>query len=204
MLPKKYRKKPVVIEAIQFVVTKEIPCKFGIAKDYNLSEISKFMDNMLHVPTVPNGTPEGRTYIEIPTLEGIMEANVGDYIIKGIKGEFYPCKPDIFEATYEDVSDEPESTQKTGLNFGQALDRLKQGFKVARSGWNGKGMFIVYQKGYPQGIPCNVQTAKAWGMNEGDLFKCEPYLQMRMATGSHFMYTPNTLDVLSDDWEIVD
>jgi len=97
-----------------------------------------------------------------------------------------------------------KSTKKTGLNFGQALDALKRGFKVARSGWNGKGMFIVYQKGYPQGIPCNVQTAKAWGMNEGDLFKCEPYLQMRMATGSHFMYTPNTLDVLADDWQIVE
>ena len=94
-------------------------------------------------------------------------------------------------------------TQKTGLNFGQALDALKKGFKVARSGWNGKGMFIVHQKGYPQGIPCNAQTAKAWGMSEGDLFKCEPYLQMKMATGSHFMYTPNTLDVLADDWEVV-
>ena len=97
-----------------------------------------------------------------------------------------------------------ESTQKTGLNFGQALDRLKQGYKVARSGWNGKGMVIVYQKGYPQGIPCNAQTAKAWGMSEGDLFKCEPYLQMKIATGSHSMYTPNTLDVLAEDWEVVD
>ena len=103
MLPKKYRKKPVVIEAIQFVVTKEITCKFGIAKEYNLSEITNFVDSIILVPTVPNDTPEGRTYIEIPTLEGTMEANVGDYIIKGIAGEFYPCKPDIFKATYEEV-----------------------------------------------------------------------------------------------------
>ena len=42
-------------------------------------------------------------YIEIETLEGYMKASFGDYIIKGIKGEFYPCKPDIFEATYEEV-----------------------------------------------------------------------------------------------------
>jgi len=97
-----------------------------------------------------------------------------------------------------------EAYRKTnGMTFGLAIEAMKQGFKVARSGWNGKGMFIVYQKGYPQGIPCNAQTAKAWGMTEGDLFKCEPYLQMKMATGSHFMYTPNTLDVLADDWEIV-
>ena len=102
-MAKKYRKPPVVIEAIQFVVTKEIPCKFGMAKEYNVSEISKFMDSILHIPTVPNDTPDGRTYIEIPTLEGNMEANVGDYIIKGVNGEFYPCKPDIFNKTHEEV-----------------------------------------------------------------------------------------------------
>jgi hypothetical protein len=39
--------------------------------------------------------------LHIPTLEGDMNASVGDYIIKGVQGEFYPCKPDIFEATYE-------------------------------------------------------------------------------------------------------
>ena len=59
------------------------------------------------------------------------------------------------------------------MNFGCAIEALKHGMKVARKGWNGKGMFIVYQKGYPQGIPCNKQTAEAWGMNEGDLFRCE-------------------------------
>lgn len=47
--------------------------------------------------------------IEIPTLEGTMRADVGDWIIKGVKGEFYPCKPDIFEATYEAVL-EPVAT----------------------------------------------------------------------------------------------
>ena len=40
-------------------------------------------------------------YIEIDTLEGTMRANLGDFIIKGVQGEFYPCKPDIFEQTYE-------------------------------------------------------------------------------------------------------
>lgn len=97
----KYRKKPVVIEAIQFVIIKEIPCKFGIHKETNSMEIAEFMKQPLHVTTTPNETREGRVYIKIPTLEGIMEANIDDYIIKGIKGEFYPCKPDIFEKTYE-------------------------------------------------------------------------------------------------------
>jgi len=44
--------------------------------------------------------------LKIFTLEGSLTASVGDWIIKGVKGEFYPCKPDIFEATYEEVSDE--------------------------------------------------------------------------------------------------
>jgi len=43
--------------------------------------------------------------IKIHTLEGVMTANIGDYIVKGIKGEFYPCKPDIFAETYEPVND---------------------------------------------------------------------------------------------------
>ena len=47
----------------------------------------------------------GSTNLEIKTLEGCMIANIGDWIIKGVKGELYPCKPDIFEATYETVGD---------------------------------------------------------------------------------------------------
>ncbi len=89
------------------------------------------------------------------------------------------------------------------LNFGAAIELLKSGKRVARSGWNGKGMFIVYQKGYPQGIPCNKQTADAWQLNEGDLFKVEPYLQIRMVNGSHAMWVPSVNDVLADDWVIV-
>lgn len=49
-------------------------------------------------------------YLKIETLEGIMKASVGDYIIKGVNGEFYPCKPDIFEKTYERVIDETDKT----------------------------------------------------------------------------------------------
>lgn len=83
----KYRKKPVVISAFQF------PYPFdeqdGSFEKWYLSNGLKdfFFDE--------NGD------MNIETLEGIMKAGPGDYIIKGIKGEFYPCKPDIFEATYE-------------------------------------------------------------------------------------------------------
>ena len=90
------------------------------------------------------------------------------------------------------------------FDFGEALRLLKQGKKVARKGWNGKGQFVVYQKGYPNGIPCNKQTAEAWGLNEGDLFRCEPYLQIRTADGSHAMWSPSISDCLAEDWEVVE
>ncbi len=80
----KYRKKPVVIEAVQYK-----------GKE-NYDEICEFVGMylvMTHFDTYQ--------VLIIPTLEGEMRADKGDYIIKGIKGEFYPCKPDIFEETYE-------------------------------------------------------------------------------------------------------
>lgn len=90
------------------------------------------------------------------------------------------------------------------MDFGKALETLKAGKRVTRKGWNEKGLSVVYQKGYPQGIPCNKQTAKAWGMNEGDLFKCEPYLQISTVDGSHAMWVPSIRDCLADDWEVVE
>ena len=85
----KFRKKPVVIDAIQFTGS-------------NFKEIKEFMMEAYY------SYYAHRDSIPIHTLEGIMEANVGDWIIKGIKGEFYPCKPDIFEETYVLVEDENE------------------------------------------------------------------------------------------------
>jgi len=78
-----YRKKPVVIEAIQLV-------------DENLVQLLEFCgDKIKSHPMIG---------VVIETLEGDMLASKGDYIIKGVKGEFYPCKPDIFEMTYELVN----------------------------------------------------------------------------------------------------
>lgn len=82
----KYRKKPVVIEAFQFD---------GTLKTAN--EIQEWAG--AHKVWV---RPDGEfAQIIVPTLEGKMRANPGDWIIRGVKGEFYPCKPDIFEATHE-------------------------------------------------------------------------------------------------------
>jgi hypothetical protein len=81
---KKYRKKPVVIEAVRWT-------------GENYEEIAKFMDYKDIDDT------EGGAVLIIETLEGDFRASVGDWIIKGITNEFYPCKPDVFSKTYEEV-----------------------------------------------------------------------------------------------------
>lgn len=78
-----YRKKPVVIEARQY------------AKD-NVEELLDWIIENGHEATFHGA-------FQIHTLEGVHRADVGDYIVKGIKGEFYPCKPDIFEASNEPI-----------------------------------------------------------------------------------------------------
>ena len=83
------------------------------------------------------------------------------------------------------------------------ISKIEPETLLFRHGWNGKGMVVVDQKGYPNGIPCNMQTAKAWGLNEGDLFKCEPYLQIKMTNGSHAMWVPSINDILAEDWDYI-
>lgn len=77
-----FRKKPVVIEAVQWTGS-------------NADEISAFSKKAVRVSSGEMPT------LTVPTLEGTMRADVGDWIIRGVKGEYYPCKPDIFAATYE-------------------------------------------------------------------------------------------------------
>lgn len=79
---KNFKKKPVIIEAVQFTGD-------------NVDFIKEFTN---YNSSICNGE------LNIHTLEGNMIASVGDWIIKGVKGEFYPCKPDIFESTYEEVN----------------------------------------------------------------------------------------------------
>lgn len=89
---KKYRKKPVVIDAIVYKGVESIP------------EAQEFVGDSFKIGS---SSTDGKRYtmavVFIETLEGNMYISKGDYIIKGVQGEFYPCKPDIFEATYEEV-----------------------------------------------------------------------------------------------------
>ena len=82
--PERFRKKPVVIEAMCWDGSEESQ---RAIVNWSNGKVSGWFDD--------------RYFLNVGTLEGDMRADVGDWIIKGIKGEFYPCKPDIFETIYE-------------------------------------------------------------------------------------------------------
>lgn len=87
----KYKKKPVVIDAVQW-------------NGKNFDEVMNFMQEFHGHKRAYEDAEEGAIksgIISIRTLEGVMSASTNDWIIKGVQGEFYPCKPDIFEKTYE-------------------------------------------------------------------------------------------------------
>ena len=92
--PKKFRKKPVTIEAMHFSKGS------GPGIGY---EIAAWCGGRFNTDVKPSDHTDVRYTISIPTLEGVMTADEGDWIIRGVAGEFYPCKPEIFEATYEEV-----------------------------------------------------------------------------------------------------
>lgn len=96
----KYRKRPIEIEAVQWTGDNvdEVLALVPLAKD---GEFDLPNDDMYVKPGIGHMPSQGKLYI--PTLEGTMTANLGDWIIRGVKGELYPCKPDIFEQTYEAV-----------------------------------------------------------------------------------------------------
>ena len=98
----KFRKKPVVIDAIQYT-------------KFNKEEIDSFVGKVLEMnieseTAYEAGIAPPMFSLNIQTLEGVMKAQEGDWIIKGVSGEFYPCKPDIFEKTYEPAPEGEKAT----------------------------------------------------------------------------------------------
>lgn len=96
----KYKKKPVIIEAVKFICGSEVPVMnfLGLTEKYRKDVQRMYYEN--DVAKIEIFQPEVSSLF-IKTLEGELKASNGDYIIKGVNGEFYPCKPDIFEKTYE-------------------------------------------------------------------------------------------------------
>lgn len=172
-----YTKKPVTVEAVQF---------------------NKIGDH----PAVEAGFGEGFC---IEGRQGFVGVKPGDWIIAERDGKgFYPCAPDVFEATYAPAM----AADDAGLTFGEALDALKLGQRVCRSGWNGKGMWLALS-GVIGGR--RVDADKFWSPHNeafarenGGSATVLPCITMKTATGEILMgWLASQTDMLADDWMVV-
>jgi hypothetical protein len=192
----KFRKKPVVIEATQWFKDGDHPAVKVWNKDGHV---------------YPNGTPL------IDTLEGELRVSPGDWIITGVKGEHYPCKPDIFEATYETAGgDAPPKARIVGgvamadqFDFGLAIHALKNGERVARRGWNGKGMWLAYTPGSEvlreHVKPGHALSKIAAEFPEAPSLAIGGHIDMRAADGTLVVgWLASQTDMLAEDWLIVE
>lgn len=184
----KYKKKPIIIEAVKW--------------DGNrVSEVTDWISEALDKMVIIRYGNE----VRVKTLEGVMKVSPGDYIIKGVNGELYPCKPEIFEKTYETVNE-----NKDFMCFGDAIEVLKQGGAIRRKGWNGKGLFVIKQ--VPAHIESDVipkmqslpQSAKDIILNgKGFIDYTSQCLIYNENTGRADSWVPSISDVFAEDWEIV-
>ena len=191
----RYVKKPIAIEAVKW-------------KGFNNDEIKDFAGDNVKIEVIREGDADRGIPpcidCSIKTLEGVMKANVGDYIIKGVNGEFYPCKQDIFEKTYDKADD------SSVMCFGDAIEVLKQGGTVRRSGWNGKGLMVFKQ--VPAHIDSDIipkmqslpQSAKDLILkSKGFIDYTSQCLIYNENTGRADSWVPSISDVFAEDWEIV-
>lgn len=259
----KFRKKPVVIEAITF-------------EEFVAFAKETTQEPHWHIPYQGvNITQENEERYIIPTLEGNHNFTPEDMLITGVQGEIYPCKKDIFEATYEAFEEvtfgltfqAAETLLKRGncialpewggfwfieiktgktlvltkegiivdtpweefkkcndwkvvvpnpeqekilydyfnpikkLSFGQAIEALKQGKKVARTGWNGLGMFLYL-------VPGSVFKVNREPLlslyEEGVELTYRPHIDLKTADGSIATWSPSGSDALAEDWIILE
>jgi hypothetical protein len=142
-----YRKKPVTIEAVQF-------------DGLNPTEIKDFVGKNCEVEIYDNEVTPPIARIIIHTLEGDMEVSKGDFVIKGVKGEFYPCKPDIFEQTYESVEKQDslaleEAAEEYASNSTGFIDMTAYRAFIAGAKWLSK-----------QGYSFEYVIQYAWGVSD--------------------------------------
>jgi hypothetical protein len=145
---------------------------------------------------VVEATPETRGEFEVKEGRKVGGIHHGEGYRVTYDGGYQSWSPKtVFDEAYRPI---------TEMTFGLAIEALKKGHKIARSGWNGKDMYVVYQKGYPDGIAVNKNTAEAYGVPEGTIMKFRPYMQLKTAQNDCAMWAPSGSDALAEDWMIVE
>lgn len=177
----------------------KLPVEIEAFKTWANWFIESCPDNPTYPEWLQDAIDDGAVYLGgdmndvfIKTLEGEHKATDGDYIIQGIKGELYPCKPDIFEASYKPV-------RTTELSYSEALVLMKDGKKLTRKHWNVKGLWVEMQ--FPD------EHSKM----------TKPYLFMNAPNGTtdhwgddadpvcdRVPWRPSNTDENQNDWEIVE
>lgn len=181
-----YFNKPVAVQAIQWTGN-------------NLSEIFDHLVSIKAEHAVQLTYSEFKEAVEAAgnsllclTPNGTIYASVGDFIVFQSADDFYPVKPEVFRNKYQ--------TGTTGLCFSQALVHLKNGGRVARAGWNGKGMFIFKVNG-SRFITNREPLLSILG--EGTEVQYQTHYDMKTADGSIVPWLCSQSDMDAEDWEIV-
>ncbi|MER5649653.1 MW1434 family type I TA system toxin [Streptosporangium sp. NPDC002524] len=130
--------------------------------------------------------------------EALREVTGQQWLLRGAG----PTVPLVYKLAQQEQARQEQA--RTGGGFGAALEQLRAGRRVAREGWNGHGMFVVLQKGYPDGIPINKNTAEATGMVEGTVCAFRPYLMMKTANDEFVPWVASQSDLLAEDWAVVE
>lgn len=179
----KFRKKPVVIEAYQWKESDALNLR-GNGWPQWLIDATRSNEGE---DQIVSQSFDG--YATIKTLEGEMRADIGDWIIRGVKGELYPCKPDIFAATYESAD-----IDLNAADFSDALMWLKEGKRVQRAGWNAGGQWVrMWSQPY---------AAHTW-KDDDFCYAVEPGLVLKNAQNQLVQWVPSMGDLMATDWRVV-
>lgn len=146
--------------------------------------------------------------VEAPRRSRVADAEPGWYLVRYDGGYLSASPGEIFEEGYTEIdADLPEMNLRLrGGSFGWALDRLKAGHRVARSGWNGKGMWIALGEGHPN-LPADYfwnRHARTFAGQNGGVAEVLPYILFKTADGKILMgWLASQSDMLAEDWELV-
>lgn len=157
-------------------------------------------DNAMQYQRKPAQTEAVRA-VEDTTVEsnhGPIPVKAGEWIITN-GDEQYPCTDEEFRKRHI-----MNAKPCLFVDLGWALEQLRAGHRVRRTGWNGTGMFLVRQAGYPQGIGANANTANAFGVSEGSAMRFRPYIVISPPDKFIVPWVCSQTDLLGEDWELAD
>lgn len=151
-----------------------------------------------------------------PLFIGLFNDSMNSLGLRIIRTDTMPNLRPFLGNDIDTAENPAESDVPTCRDFIYALKYLRQGYAITREGWNGKGLYVVYQKGYPDGIGINQNTSEALKLPEGTVVGFRPYLMLCSPKGSTMQFgntqandldcvpwVPSQTDLLAEDWIVL-